>query len=151
MAARYFDVVVGNPPFLGQLRRRTAHDAARQAQLQERHGALVRPYTDPAWLFLAAAVDAVAPGGRVALVQPQSLLAARDAEPVRAHLDAVADLDDVWVDAGGAFAASVDVCAPVLRRRDGGMPRPADWTAALARAHGIPTIEPVGAGTNGHG
>ena len=133
--------VVGNPPFLGQLRSATAVDATRRADLRERFGDAVRPYTDPAWLFALTAVDQVAPGGRVALVQPQSLLAARDGAVIRARIDARADLEHTVVDDGRSFDAGVEVCAPVLRRRaDGEPPAINDWVGALADAAGIPTV-----------
>lgn len=133
--------VVGNPPFLGQLRSSTAADADRRAALRARFGDALRAYTDPAWLFALAAVEHVHPGGHVALVQPQSFLAARDAAAVRDRIDASADLVHTVVDDGGAFAANVQVCAPVLRRRiDGAAAGANDWVAPLADAAGIPSV-----------
>lgn len=131
------DVVVGNPPFLGQLRARTARTEGRRAELSAQFAGVLHAYTDEAWLFLLAAVRAARPGGRVALVQPQSLLGARDAGPVRAAVDEVARLEDLWVDDGTTFDASVDACAPVLRIGTGGSN---DWAAALADAHGVPPV-----------
>jgi hypothetical protein len=139
--------VVGNPPFLGQLRADTAADAARRAALRRRFGAAVRPYTDPAWLFLLDAVERVAEGGRVVLVQPQSCLGARDGAEVRARIDGVAELEDVVVADAGTFAAAVDVCAPVLRRARA--PVSNDWTAGLAAARRIPEVELTGTSTLG--
>lgn len=135
--------VVGNPPFLGQLRRDTSSSAARRVELRAEFGDVVRPYTDVAWLFLLRAVRSVGPGGRVALVQPQSLLGARDAAAVRAAVDDLADLVDVWVEDGPTFAGGVPVCAPVLERRDPRVVRGASspWTAALADARGVPAVE----------
>lgn len=131
--------VVGNPPFLGQLRSATAVDPVQRVALRRRFGDAVRPYTDPAWLFALAAVEQVAPGGRVALLQPQSFLAARDAAAVRARIDASADLVHLVVDDGSAFDANVQVCAPVLRRRPAtSTPRANDWVGALADVRGIP-------------
>lgn len=142
------DVVVGNPPFLGQLKRRTSVDADRRRALVDRWGDAVRPYTDASWLFLLAAVDATRPGGRVALVQPQSLLGARDAAAVRDRIDATASLMDCWTDDGSTFAASVDVCAPILEVGGGDQPNSNDWLAALGEAAGIPAVElPVGGPT----
>ena len=133
--------VVGNPPFLGQLRRTTTIDHHRRAALQARHGDAVQAYTDPAWLFALTAVEQVAPGGHVALVQPQSFLAARDAAAVRRRIDERADLVHTVVDDGTAFEAKVQVCAPVLRRRPAGASVAAnDWVAALADASGIPEV-----------
>ncbi len=135
--------VVGNPPFLGQLRSDTTVSEHRRAALQARFGDVVRPYTDTAWLFLVLAVRAVAPGGRVALVQPQSVLGARDAAGVRAAVAELADVAETWADDGTTFDASVSVCAPVLHRRDrdGGALdaeiRP-PWTDALADVRHVP-------------
>lgn len=139
--------VVGNPPFLGQLRAGTAVDAGRRAALRERFGTAVRPYTDPAWLFLLEAVERVADGGRVALVQPQSCLGARDGAEVRARVDRLARLEDVVLAGAGTFAAAVDVCAPVLRRTRTASTN--DWLSGLATARGIPEVELTGASTLG--
>ena len=133
--------VVGNPPFLGQLRSATTADGPRRSALQARHGDAVQPYTDPAWLFALTAVEQVAPGGRVAMVQPRSFLAARDASAVRTRIDERADLLHTVVDDGRGFDADVQVCAPVLRRRAAGAPAAAnDWVGALADAAGIPAV-----------
>ena len=58
-----FDAVIGNPPFLGQLKRRTAG---------QRGG--LAAYTDTSEAFLHRALDLVVPEGTVALVQPLSVL-----------------------------------------------------------------------------
>jgi hypothetical protein len=104
-----FDAVVGNPPFLNQLEQATVRDSG---ALPPQLAALAGPYTDTAWLFLASSLELVHGEGRVVLVQPQSLLAARDAARVR---DAVAPrLRGLWWCAEPLFDASVRVCAPVL-------------------------------------
>lgn len=130
--------VVGNPPFLGQLKSTTAVDDVRRRALRARWGDVVRPYTDVAWLFLLAAVDALEADGTVAMVQPQSLIGARDAGAVRAVIDDRATLEDCWIDDGDAFAAGVRVCAPVLRRIGTSVSAANDWNAALVSARGIP-------------
>jgi type I restriction-modification system DNA methylase subunit len=81
-----FDVVVGNPPFQGQLAADTARGAVMRRALRDRFGAAVAGYVDTAALFLLVAVELAAPGGRVGLVQPQSTVAARDGAGVRASL-----------------------------------------------------------------
>lgn len=134
------DVVVGNPPFLGQLKRRTSVDTDRRRALADRWGDAVRPYTDASWLFLLAAVEAVGSGGRIALVQPQSLLGARDAGAVRDRIDARASLVDCWADDGSTFSASVDVCAPILQIRSDPARAANDWLAALRESAGVPTV-----------
>ncbi len=115
-----FDLVIGNPPFLSQLARRTARSSARRALVADRFGQL-GAYTDDAGLFLLVATELVAPGGVAAMVQPQSLLSARDAAGVRAGLLDRADLVALWAHDGAPFDdAEVHVCAPVLRRRRAG-------------------------------
>jgi predicted RNA methylase len=113
----HFDAVVGNPPFLNQLERVTA----RRTPLPLALAAIARPYTDTAWLFLVVARDLVRPGGRVVLVQPQSLVAARDAAPVRDLVGS--SLEGLWWCDERLFDASVRVCAPVLGRPSGSVRR----------------------------
>jgi N-6 DNA Methylase len=145
-----FHLVVGNPPFQNQLGRATARTRDQQARLRERYGSAVRAYTDAAWLFLLAGCDLARPGGRVALVQPQSLMGARDAAAVRSAVDEQARLVDIWVDERPVFAASVRVCAPVLEvspeRRHGG---PNAWFERFADAVGIPRVPTTSTGTIG--
>lgn len=133
-----FDAVVGNPPFQGQLARTTARDSAARAALQARFGPAVTPYVDTAALFLLAAVDLARPGARVALVQPQSTAASRDAGAVRAALAERGRLVDLWAPPERLFAAQVHVCVPVLEVGPG-EPVP-DWVARVASARGVPEL-----------
>jgi hypothetical protein len=114
-----FDALVGNPPFLNQLERATVRRGPLPASLD----AFAGPYTDTAWLFLVSALDLVRPGGRVVLVQPQSLVAARDAASVRDAIES--SLAGMWWCDEPLFDASVRVCAPVLGRARGSIER---WT-----------------------
>lgn len=110
-----FDLVIGNPPFLSQLSRRTARGADERTGVTARFGSM-GAYADGAGLFLLAATELAAPDGVVALLQPQSLLSARDAGAVRARVLLDADLVGLWACAGAPFPdADVHVCAPVLR------------------------------------
>lgn len=158
-----FGAVVGNPPFLSQLGRATARPAAETERLRARFGDAVRMYTDAAWLFLLLGCELVRPGGAVTLVQPLSVVAARDAAAVRAALGDRAHLHELWVEDRGrpAFAAAVHVCAPVLTTpttapaaaaADGGTSRGAAavagemasdraWADRLAEAVGVPAVE----------
>ncbi len=120
-----FDLVVGNPPFQSQLSARTARPAAGTDQLRDRFGDGVTGYVDTAALFLLAAADEVRPGGRVLLIQPQSVLAGRDSEPVRRAVDDRAPLEGLWLCDERVFAAHTRVCAPVLRRPEEGAVRSA--------------------------
>jgi hypothetical protein len=113
-------LVAGNPPFLNQLEAVTAHDSGARQRLRHRFGAGIGAYTDTSALFLLAGLDAVRPGGAVALIQPRSLLVSRDAGPVRAAIQQRGRLAGLWLGGRGVFDAGVDVCAPVVVQADGG-------------------------------
>ncbi len=117
-----FGAVVGNPPFLGQLREGTARGAVEREVLKERFPGLVGAYTDTAWLFMALGLDLLAEGARMVLIQPQSVLAARDAAPVRSHLLDRGFLDALWFDRSGVFSGRAEVCAPIVERGSGNRP-----------------------------
>lgn len=112
-----FDLVVGNPPFGSQLLRRTARDPARAARIVAAFGLPRMGYVDEAVLFLVAALDLVRVGGRVTMILPRSVLAARDAGEIRADLARRADLEELWIGTGAEFVADVQVWAPSFRRR----------------------------------
>jgi hypothetical protein len=84
----------------------------------------------------------------VVLVEPQSLVGARDAGAVRSAVDERARLLDMWVDERPVFAASVRVCAPVLEvgpgRRSG---EPNAWSERFAEAVGVPHVQAPSTGT----
>ncbi len=112
-----FDLVIGNPPFGSQLRGSSRRGEAEHDAMKSRFGAAVGPYTDRASLFLLLALDLVGPGGRIQMIVPRSLLAARDAEPVRRAVTERGCLDAVWVDdEPGAFDAAVRVCSLSITR-----------------------------------
>lgn len=135
-----FDVVLGNPPFQGQLRTRTRR-APRPARVLEDVAAprgsdaesVAVRYADSAVVFLAEACRLARPGGRVLLIQPQSVLAARDAGPARAVVADRAVLRGVWVGEAHEFAAAVRVWAPLLEVRPDAGPR-----APSGRAVSVP-------------
>jgi N-6 DNA Methylase len=116
--------VVGNPPFLSPLT-----DGAPTGG--------IAAYTDFSARFLLAAVRLARPGARVVLIQPESVLAARDAAPVRDAVLRAGALEGVWVATEPVFEAAVRVCAPVVRV--GG-----DQPAAVRRWRGA-DVRPVGA------
>ncbi len=155
------DRVVGNPPFLNQLQRSSSHSTERRAALRKRWRELVGAYTDDAWLFLAAGIEALAPGGALALVQPTSVLAARHGQAIRAHALAQASLCGLWVAVDQVFDAAVHVCAvvvdkdcsrstgPVQRRRGADFasigefetqPSPSEWGHVASAALGVPQV-----------
>lgn len=159
-----FDAVVGNPPFLGQMAARTT----RGGRSSLGGGA----YADTAALFLALSARLVNPdGGVVALVLPQSVLATRDAGPIRTALAAQAALTDLWVAGEAVFEAAVHTVVAVfhcgrpqrdVRRwfgptfdRVADMPMRAplagwsSWSFLTADLSGIPAVEPITAGVLG--
>jgi SAM-dependent methyltransferase len=137
-----FDAVVGNPPFLGQLRRRSAGQS-------EAHRRGLGAYTDTSAVFLRRALDLVVPGGTVALVQPISVLAARDAGPVRAAVAERGAVTDFWCSDRPVFDGTpVLTCVPVVRTGATPATDPDGWGALAAPAFGIPAVSlPVGTGT----
>lgn len=108
------DCVVGNPPFLNQLNTASTRSSSRRAALRERWGELMGAYTDDAWLFLAAGIEALDDRGTLAMVQPMSLLAARHGEPVRRHAQSHASMAGLWVAVDRVFDAAVQVCGVVF-------------------------------------
>ncbi len=109
-----FDVVIGNPPFLNRLETSTALGRGQAALLRALVGEL-GPYTDVSAIFLRRCLDLVRTGGRLGMVQPLSLLAARDAAPVRAHVAKVSALTGIWASSKPVFEdASVLTCAVAL-------------------------------------
>ncbi|KRB73004.1 hypothetical protein ASE01_19695 [Nocardioides sp. Root190] len=137
-AGRRFDAVVGNPPFLGQLRRRTS------GQSEPRRRGL-GAYTDTSAVFLHRALDLVGAGGVVALVQPLSVLAARDAGPVRSAVAAAGSITDFWCSRTPVFDGTpVLTCVPVVRIGAGGSgpdgSDPDAWGALAAPTFDIPAV-----------
>lgn len=116
------DAVVGNPPFLSQLRTATARATA--------HGG----YVDEAALFLLAAARHA---GRVALLQPESLLSTRDAAPIRREL--APRLERLWLPDRPLFDAAVRVVGVVLGA-GGGAVHGERWAPLLADARGVPPV-----------
>ena len=138
------DVVLGNPPYLSQLAAATTRRGA------SRHGG--GPYADAAAEFLAWSVRAVRPGGRVGLVLPQSVLASRDASPVRAEVDRTCTITWSWWSPRRVFDADVLVCAIAVERRVEPLPLAAtrSWSHVVTEAVGIPPLpELVTSGTLG--
>lgn len=140
-----FAAVVGNPPFQGQLARATARSSTDASQLRTRFGdGAVGAYVDTAVLFLLVGLELAARGGRIAMVQPQSTVAARDAGPVRAELARRARLVELWAPKDRLFAARVNVCVPVLEVGEGDAR--SDWSAEVAAARGVPRVALASAG-----
>ncbi|MEP6659670.1 MAG: N-6 DNA methylase [Acidimicrobiales bacterium] len=130
-----FDVVVGNPPFLGQLRRRTARAEAKGDG-----------YADTAALFLDRAITLARPdGGRIGLVLPQSLLAARDAHKIRCRALERSAFRSLWFAPEMMFDdASVHVVVATFERGGRAMPVTRTYGAAFTATGSIepPLIGP---------
>lgn len=109
-----FDLVIGNPPFLNQLRTPTTRSKADAAAIGKKFAGVSLTYADTAFVFLLGGLSLCKPGGTLSMVQPISLLAARDAGAVRAGLMARAGLKSMWFANEALFSAGVRVCAPVL-------------------------------------
>lgn len=135
------DVVLGNPPFLNQLRTATAMPRPHVAQVRELLGGVATAYTDVSALFLARSLQLVRVGGRVGLVQPLSVLAARDAAGVREYVEAHGSLEDLWASPARQFPdASVLTCVVSLRRGDPDPTGLATWGPLAAPFFGIPQV-----------
>ncbi|HAN06936.1 MAG TPA: hypothetical protein DCP89_00420 [Acidimicrobiaceae bacterium] len=154
-----FDVIIGNPPFLGQLKSRTTRHKNRAQKLKQRYGNLATQYVDESALFLLASLNMVRKKGTVCLIIPTSVFGAASARPIREHIDGVMPMKGLWVGGRDVFtAAKVDVLAPILsaerktsvdiyfqksempptevKRENNG-----SWGAILANALGVPTID----------
>ena len=160
--SREFAVIVGNPPFLGQLTSDTVRSQEMHQRLRERYGSLVGGYVDQAALFVELGLRCLSADGAMGLILPQSFLGARDAEPVRASARQRAHLSALWVDDVGVFEAAVDVIGAVF---SAGMaadqtgttsvmvgnaapvelatPDPKSWAPLLAGAQGTPVVSKV--------
>lgn len=119
-----FDVVIGNPPYLNQLQTATSISRQLAGVIAAWSGGLAKGYADTAIAFLLLSARLARPDGRVALVLPTSILAARDAGPIRHELARVATLRSLWLSGGRVFDASVHTCAPTFELNGAGPPRP---------------------------
>ncbi|MCB0968533.1 MAG: N-6 DNA methylase [Ilumatobacter sp.] len=130
-----FDIVIGNPPYLSQMSSATTRGGS------SRHGG--GPYADAAAEFLALGVALAEPeGGRVSLVLPQSVLAARDAAPIRSRVDELADLAwSWWVADQRFFDANVNVCLLGFRLPSTRPAAPLEWTKVVTDVLGIPELD----------
>ena len=111
-----FDMVVGNPPFLNQLDRVSTRSRDTSKALADRFGRAAVGYVDTSALFILVALGLLGPGGVAVLIQPQSVLSARDAQAVREAADERASFDGLWFSRERIFKADVRVCAPFLRK-----------------------------------
>ncbi|MFK7758495.1 MAG: class I SAM-dependent DNA methyltransferase [Phycisphaerales bacterium] len=110
-----FDIVVGNPPFLNQLRDGTVRDRARAEALRGRGLVGGATYTDDASAFLVLGLQIAREGGRVSMVQPQSVLATKGGAWAREQMLERGSLESLWVSNEHVFGdASVYTCVPCV-------------------------------------
>jgi hypothetical protein len=108
------EVLIGNPPFLSQLRGTGIRSSDENAMLAERLGVPIPPYAETAMLFAVLGMELCAEGATVALILPQSILSARDNGPLRHALTDRGAISGLWFSAEPVFSASVAVCAPMF-------------------------------------
>ena len=167
LGSERFDLVLGNPPFLGQLKRGTASTRTRARRVSRTTAGAVKRYADTSAAFLLRGLEVLGPAGRLGFVMPLSFLAAADVRSARDAALERAMLRAIWAAKEGLFEdANVRVCAlvfeagprpspPPLRRAFGlefkplpdarecvPTPRPGDetWSPMLADAFGAPSV-----------
>ena len=104
-----FDIVLGNPPFLNQLIGATVVDRRRAQKLVERFDGAVRGYADMASAFLLLGAQALKPGGRMAMIEPVSVLSAAHAHLVREGVGKLAQLECIYFERQRWASASTHV------------------------------------------
>lgn len=127
------DLVVGNPPFLSQLQRRTARDDRRRRALVGRFGPAASGYVDEAAVFLLATATALlAPRGTAVLIVPEALLATAGHQRIRKAIDQCCEVEVVWRDTARIFdgvpACAIRLTAPASEGRLAAIP----WATRLA-------------------
>ncbi|MCH2141533.1 MAG: SAM-dependent methyltransferase [Phycisphaerales bacterium] len=155
------DVILGNPPFGTPLRHTTDAEKIRKRAatvLQQPLG----PYADMAAVFLLLSASALRANGRMSLVQPISVLAARDTGAIRDQVLQITSLQSTWASATSVFDAQVHTCVlslsrtptkPALVERFGGLPPQRltpiapptidmTWSSLATTALGIPDMPP---------
>ncbi len=149
------DLILGNPPFLSQLKGETARGEVERGRLSQRWPGVGR-YVDTAAAFMLASADGLTIEGVWALIQPDSVLGATDSAAVRERLDHTVPVERIWVDDERRFDAAVDTVALIGRRGRtrisihrgvpaetlGTVEPPAakSWSPLLAVARGVPRI-----------
>lgn len=109
-------LVLGNPPFASPLKAGAMPERAAAYRLE--HAELLGPYADLGAVHLLRVLEQVGEGSTVALVLPQSVLAARDTEGLRRWCHDHGRLLGLWAAREALFDAGVRPCAPVVHRAD---------------------------------
>jgi len=154
-AGRY-DAVVANPPFLAQLRQRTARSREEAAALVERFGDGAAGYADTASLFLLLSLELVRPGGRVGMLLPEPVIATRDGARVRHQVGSGSRLHQLSTTPAATFDAGVRVRLAVLEPLAADAPvasgepwHRGEWSLLTAAPAGAPAVELHGRGVLG--
>ncbi|MDP7028979.1 MAG: N-6 DNA methylase [Phycisphaerales bacterium] len=135
------DVILGNPPFGSPLRSRTPAEGLRR-RASALFGVPIGAYADQAAIFLLAATRALRRGGRLGMVQPISLLTARDTTAIRDAITSTCCVTFAWSSSTRVFDAQVHTVAlalhhsktrPSIARRADLPPRTLPDATALSR------------------
>lgn len=138
--SHFFDVVVGNPPFLNRVRGEVLRDVQLRNQVDMALEGALHPYTDISAVFLALATNVIREGGAVGMCQPSSIVAGRDSAAVRDRIVSTATLEELLIAKGRTFDAGTSVVAPILRIREKGQgPGSSNWSSHVAKHFKIPT------------
>jgi len=109
------DLVIGNPPYLNQLRSATARPKHEQQAIAKRFNNRIRGYADQSLAFVLLAAELARPGGVINLLLPQSICGAAAGATARAWLESHAPARRVWTIDESVFDAGVHVCAITLQ------------------------------------
>ncbi len=116
---RGFDVLIGNPPFLNRVKSVGDGLELEKEIAKQRWPKVVKPYTDQASLFMIRNSDLLSSSGYMAILQPESFLAARDSAAIRNVLVSDHRVCHLWVATRSVFqGAEVRTCAVVLSGMD---------------------------------
>ena len=152
-----FELVIGNPPFQNQLQEQTVRPIEITHELRKRWAVNAGPYADTAGYFLLVALSMLSPGGKLFLIQPQSILSTADAKPIREKLDKEASLFGLWIGGPNIFEADVNVCAPLITKGPASdsvliwegkevnkcanqLKRGDNWAKAISIVQGVPNV-----------
>lgn len=111
-------LVIGNPPFATPLKSSRSGSLPESAdRYRSVHREQLGHYADLAAIHLHRAVDSVADGCPVILIQPQSVLSSRDVAGLRARIGSESTTLAMWAAREAVFDAGVRACAPVVAVR----------------------------------
>jgi type I restriction-modification system DNA methylase subunit len=161
-----FDAVIGNPPFLNQLNSETALDASVAGHVKKSMGDNAKAFTNTATLFLATARQIIkAQSGRIAFIEPLSIIATRDSDPLRQSIDNSGHLQAMWICEDQVFDAAVQTCVVFIdQAHHGGVKiyagkagdlvsevsedaSPGEWSRFIYAARSLPKFEISGGRT----